>query len=316
MRIRTAIVSFVCVVGVLGVAPGSAIAQPKPPDRSPAAQASALKRKADAEMDLLHYADALDSYTAAYELSHDPALLYNRARVLEALERYSDALEALERFATEASPELRARVPKLKELMADMSGRLTKLTVNCAVANARVLVRDKVVATTPVNAPIRINAGAADLEVVAEGYVPFRKRIELPKGGELAVDVALVARDAKGQLLVGSTPTGADVKIDGKSLGRAPAEAQLAPGNHVIVLSLEGYREQKTSAVVIEGERKRVDVVLEAKPGITQTWWFWTGIGVVVVSATVATLVYALTTERSAGRGDIAPGQVAGPLRF
>lgn len=316
MRIRNAIVSLVCLVGALGIAPGSAFAQPRPPDRSPAAQASALKRKADAEMDLLHYADALDSYTAAYELSHDPALLYNRARVLEALERYSEALEALERFAKEASPELRAKVPKLKELSADLSGRLTKLTVNCAVPNARVLVRDKVVATTPLSAPIRINAGTADLEVEADGYVPFRKRIELPRGGELTVDVALVARDAKGQLVVASTPIGADVKVDGNPLGRTPAEAQLAPGNHVIVLSLDGYRDQKTSAVVTEGERKRVDVTLEAKPAITQTWWFWTGIGVVVVSATVATLVYALTTERSAGRGDIAPGQVAGPLRF
>lgn len=316
MRVRTTIVSFVCLLGALAVAEGTAFAQPKPPDRSPAAQAGALKRKADAEMDLLHYADALESYTAAYELTHDPALLYNRARVLEALERFSEALEALERFGSEASPELRARVPKLKELMADLSGRLTKLTVNCTVPNARVIVRDKVVATTPVNGPIRINAGAADLEVVAEGYAPFRKHIELPNAGELVVDVTLIARDAKGQLVVASTPIGADVKVDGKPFGRAPAEAQLAPGNHIIVVSLDGFREQKTSAVIVEGERKRVDVSLEAKPGITQTWWFWTGIGVVVVSATVATLVYALTTERSAGRGDIAPGQVAGPLRF
>ena len=40
------------------------------------------------------------------------------------------------------------------------------------------------------------------------------------------------------------------------------------------------------------------------------------GVGAVVVGATTATLVYALGTERSAGTGDIAPGQVAGPLRF
>lgn len=113
-----------------------------------------------------------------------------------------------------------------------------------------------------------------------------------------------------------STPDGADVQVDGKSLGRAPAEAELAPGNHDIIVSLDGYREKKTSAIVVEGERKRIDVSLEAKPPITKTWWFWTGIGVVVVTATVVTLVYALTTERSAGQGDIPPGQVSGPLRF
>lgn len=176
--------------------------------------------------------------------------------------------------------------------------------------------RDKVVATTPLSGPIRINAGTADLEVVAEGYVPYRKTIDLPKAGELVVDVVLVAREARGQLVVASTPDGADVSIDGKQFGRAPAEAQLAPGNHVIVVRLSGFREQKTSAVVVEGERRRIDISLEAKPPITQTWWFWTGIGAVVVGATVTTLVYALTTERDAGRGDIPPGQVAGPLRF
>jgi hypothetical protein len=315
MRARAAFLVFVCLA-----LPGSATSErlafaqaAKPPDRT---QAGALKRKGDAEMDLLHYADALASYTQAYELTHDPALLYNRARVLEALERFSEALDELERFAAQASPELRARVPKLKELLGDLNGRVAKLTVNCATPNARVLVRDKVVATTPVSGPIRINAGTAQLEVVADGYVPFRKTIELPRAGEIVVDVTLAARDARGQLVVASTPDGADVAIDGKSYGRAPAEAQLAPGNHVIVLSLAGFKDRETSAIVGDGERKQVDVSLEAKPPITQTWWFWTGIGVVVVGATVATLVYAFTTERSAGSGDIPPGQVAGPLRF
>lgn len=313
MRYRPATLSIVCLLVAFGVSEGTALAQPTPADR---AQAGALKRKADAEMDLLHYAEALASYTQAYDLTHDPALLYNRARVLEALERFSEALDTLERFASEASPELRARVPKLKELMAELNGRVTKLTVNCAVPNARVIVRDKVVATTPVSGPIRINAGTAELEVVAEGYIPFRQTIELPKAGVLVVDVTLVTREAKGQLVVSTTPEGADVKVDGKPLGRAPAEAQLVPGNHIILVSLDGYRDQKTSAVVVDGERKRVDLSLEAKPPITQTWWFWTGVGAVVVGATVGVLVYALTTERSAGSGDIPPGQVAGPLRF
>ena len=116
MRHRSATLSFVFAFSFAFVVEGTAFAQPKPAER---AQASALKRKGDAEMDLLHYAEALASYSEAYELTHDPALLYNRARVLEALERFSEALDTLERFGTEGSPELRARVPKLKELMGE-----------------------------------------------------------------------------------------------------------------------------------------------------------------------------------------------------
>jgi len=292
---------------------GTALAQAKPAQQ---ARAAALKRKGDAEMDVLHYAEALAFYTEAYGLTHDAALLYNRARVLEALDRFVEASDELEHFAQDARPDLRARVPQLKELLADLKARIAKLTVTCAVPNARVLVRDKVVGTTPINGPIRLNAGKADLEVVAEGYLPYREKIELPKGGELTVDVALVARDARGQLLISTLPDGADVRVDGKSFGHSPTEAQLKPGSHVIVATLDGFREKKSSAILADGERKTIELTLEKKPPITTTWWFWTGVSVVVVGAAVVISTIALTTEGSPGEGDIPPGRVSGPLRF
>lgn len=286
------------------------------PSAASQAEAAALKKQGDEEMDALHYDAALVAYTKAYELTKDPALLYNRARVLEALARYPDAVDELMRFSTEASPALRAKVPKLKELIDELNAKITRLTVRCPVPNARVLLRDKAIGTTPFDKPVRVNSGIAQLEVVAEGYVALRKTVDLPPGGELEVDAPLAMRDAKGGLVVGSSPNGADVLVDGRSLGHTPTEAQLPPGNHELLLRLDGYREKRVTAVVVEGERKRVDVMLDKKPPITSTWWFWTGVGVVVVGVTTATLVYAFSTERDADRGDIPPGQVAGPLRF
>ena len=305
------LVCFVLVVVSLPARP--AAADPTPADKS---QGAVLKKRADEAMESLRYASALEDYSEAYRLTGDTSLLYNRARVLEALERFGEALDELERFSREATPQLRSRVPRLKELVNDLSARVATLTVNCTTPGARVLVREKVVGTTPLDGPVRMNAGTAEVEVVAEGYVPFKQTIDLPKAGAITLDVFLVAREARGQLVVRSTPEGADVRIDGKSLGRAPTEAQLAPGNHVIVVSRDGFVDKKASAVVIEGQSKTVDVTLERPPPITSKWWFWTGIGVVVVGVAVVSVVYALTTEKDAGRGDIAPGQVSGPLRF
>jgi hypothetical protein len=313
MRKPAKSISIVLVAAALVAFPAVALAAPSAADR---AQAAELKKKGDAEMDSLHYAEALSAYSEAYTLTSDPALLYNRARVLEALLRYADAVDELEKFASEAPPALKARVPKLQELIDELKGKLTKLTVRCPVPNARVLVRDRAIGKTPMDGAVRVNSGAAQIEVVAEGYVPFRKSVELPGGGELVVDAPLAMRDARGRLVVSSTPAGAEVSVDGRSLGIAPAEAELSPGNHKIVLSLTGYRDTVATAVIVEGQRKTLDVTLDKKPPITSTWWFWTGVGVVVVGATTATLVYALGTERSASTGDIAPGQVAGPLRF
>ncbi len=302
---------MLCLATVLLAAP--AAAQQQPPSAADRAQAAQLKKRGDDEMESLRYGEALNDYTEAYRLSGDAALLYNRARVLEALERFPEALSELERFSKDAAPALRAKVPQLKELMKDIASRITTLTIQCNVPNARVLVRDKLVAKTPLDAPIRVNAGSSSIEVVAEGYVPFKQVVDLPRGGAYTLEVSLAARTPTGTLAIASTPSGSDVRVDGQPIGRTPAEAELAPGNHEVVLSLDGYREKKTTAVVIEGQRKEVAIDLDKNPSIFGRWWFWTAVGVVIVGGVVVT--YALTTEKSAGHGDIPPGQVSGPLR-
>ena len=60
----------------------------------------------------LRYADALGAYAEAYALTRDPALLYNQGRAHQALGNFPEALASFERFAVEASPDLRARVAR------------------------------------------------------------------------------------------------------------------------------------------------------------------------------------------------------------
>ncbi len=240
----------------LAVHASAALADVAPPTAAQQKEAAALKLRADSEMESLRYAEALADYTRAYDLSPDPVLLYNRGRVLQALERFAEALDQIERFAHEAPPELRARVPKLQELLADLGGRVSALTIRCDVPGARVLVRDKVVATTPASGPIRLNSGPAVVEVDADGYEPFRRSVQLPGGGAVQLDATLTPKEP-GPVAAGGSSSA------------------------------------------------------ESRP-ITTRWWFWTGVGVVVVGGAV--LTYALLTDKPAGHGDIAPGQVSGPL--
>ncbi len=287
-------------------------------DAHPAATAAhgrgaALKKRADGEMESLRYGEALDDYTEAYSLTHDPALLYNRARVLEALERFGEAIEELDHFVRDAPPELKARVPKLAELRTDLRAHIALLTVRCTVAGARVLVRKQVVATTPVRGPIPLNAGPAVLEVLADGYDAFQQPIDLPRAGDLAVDVKLVARANKtvGHLVVSASPDGSNVFVDGSAFGASPAEGPVAAGTHEIVVTHPGFRDARTSAVVAEDQRRELQLTLERKRTITSAWWFWTGIA--VVGATAAAVTIGVLAQKSAGHGDFTPGQVTGP---
>jgi hypothetical protein len=86
----------------------------------------------------------------------------------------------------------------------------------------------------------------------------------------------------------------------------------LAAGTHQVQVRREGYEPATSSAVVRVGETTRLDVPLHSPPAITSRWWFWTGVGAVVLGGTALTV--ALLTEREADSGSIAPGQVSGPL--
>lgn len=276
--------------------------------------AAALKRRGDSEMDSLHYAEAAQDYADAFEMTHDPALIYNRARALQALQKFSEALKELERFTALAPAELKARVPQLAQLHAELESRIATLMVRCSVPDARILVRGQVVGITPIAQPVPVNAGPAMLEVVADGYVSFHRQIELPGGGALEVVATLAARDAKGQLHISSVPDDSDVFVDGKPFGRTPMEVPVSPGNHELRVVHESFTDVKRSILVVEDERKDVSVTLQKRQAITDEWWFWPGV-VVVGAAAVATVTsIAVLTDKPAGHGDIGSGQVTAPL--
>ena len=70
------------------------------------------------------------------------------------------------------------------------------------------------------------------------------------------------------------------------------------------------YSDYETSTIVPAGGSKTLSVALEP-PSIVTRWWFWGGVGVVVVAGTVVAV--ASVTEQSPDTGTIAPGQLSAP---
>ena len=311
MRGRALVFSLVFTSFMAGVSPRIAHADDAKPEPGTKNEALRLKREGDAFMDSDKFAEALAQYTRAYELSGDTAILYNQARALEAMGEYSDALDKLERFEHDAKPALRARVPGLREHMLDLRGRLATLIVRTREPGARLVVRDRQVAGA-IDREIRVRtrAGAATVEVIADGFEPFRRDVTLPSGGTLVVDAVLVSKSKDPIIVVRSRPP-AEITIDGKAIGRAPLDMRLAPGSHELTASASGYVDETVGMQLSLGEKRNVDLDLRETPPITSRWWFWTGVAAVVVGGVVT--VYALTTERSPSRGSFNPGSVGTP---
>jgi hypothetical protein len=285
-----------------------------------AADAASLKKEADAYMDAERFAEAAQTYARAYELSHDPALLYNEGRALEALGEYADAVARLQAFRSSASPTLLARAAKLDQHIEELKGRLATLVVTTNVSGARLNVRDKFLRTVEGSAEILVRAGPATIEVTAEGYEPFRKEVDLRAKQTTKIDVELKSRKEIAKLAVRSHPPGADVSVDGVGFGRTPLEAEIAAGTHRVTLTRAGYEAEKIDINAKNGERRELDVTMKDRSGIASRWWFWTGLGVVLAGATVATILVVGSSSGAEAKpaltGDFSPGQIPAAIRW
>jgi hypothetical protein len=176
--------------------------------------ASDLKVRADAAMDDGAYADAIAGYHASYEISRNPALLYNIGSAYERLGDYPHALVYLEQFSAVASSGLKARVPALGDLIASLRLRLAHVTVGCNVAGARVLVRGSWRATTPLAVDIPVLPGLARVDVLADGYQRYSHEVFLAAGKETRLDAFLLSN-----VTFGSPPPEPRRDADAKSGG-------------------------------------------------------------------------------------------------
>ncbi|MFO0636544.1 MAG: PEGA domain-containing protein [Nannocystaceae bacterium] len=139
----------------------------------------------------------------------------------------------------------------------------------------RVFTRLAITAATP-HATARIDGGAPlqlpltpdvapgrhVVEVVAPGFQPQRREVDLPEGSTLPLVFELEPRDAHVAL---SGPAGAEVWVDGERLGPLPTRAALSlpPGLHQIGVAQRGRTLFVRELELAAEQRLRLDAQLE-----------------------------------------------------
>ena len=293
--------------------PAMPIAPQPTPEQVAAEGANKLRDQGNEAMLGMRYSDALASYQQALRLSPESAgLHYSIARAYQFLGEYPEALGALESFEKYATPETKAKVGKLDALYAQIRPRISTLKLTCSAPGARVLLRDKVIGTTPLP-PTRLPSGAATIQIELDGFFPEARDVVLPGGGELAIEVTLGRKSSSGLLSIRSEPVGALVALDGKEIGTSSPklEVTVPAGSHELVVRREGYDDARVPIVLDAGAKREVAIPLEKSKPIVSRWWFWTAVGGAVAGGIV--LTYALTTEKGASHGSLSPGQVGAP---
>ncbi|MDD4138502.1 MAG: PEGA domain-containing protein, partial [Methanoregula sp.] len=113
------------------------------------------------------------------------------------------------------------------------------LAVSSVPADASVVVNGNYMGKTPLTMD-NLVPGANNVTVSKFGFTPFTTTVDIRSGERAEITAALPAE--RGTLIVNTTPSGANISVDGKEAGITPVTlTNLLPGNHTVTLTKDGY---------------------------------------------------------------------------
>lgn len=231
------------------------------------------RQRFDRGMDLFLRGDleaALADFVRAYEIAPNSAVLYNIGTVQSRLRRYADAATTLERYLNEGGESVpadrRTEVERELERLRGLVGRL-RISVRPQTP-AVVLVDGAEAGRLPASAPLAVSAGRHEVEVRAEGFLPYRREVTVAGGAEAEVEAVLSREAPPGAVMISVSVPYAEVTIDGETVGTTPLEEPVAvtPGRHVVEVSRSGYPSAQETVEVREGQVTRLELTLEPLP--------------------------------------------------
>ncbi|MCA9526752.1 MAG: PEGA domain-containing protein, partial [Myxococcales bacterium] len=106
--------------------------------------------------------------------------------------------------------ELTESVPAMVDLVLIPSDEVGTVTFLVSERNADVMVDGRRVGKSPVTEPLRLRAGPHDVLVMKPGYAPWKRKLDVPAGGEKRLQVQL-ADEAGGDLAGGGGGGGGSI---------------------------------------------------------------------------------------------------------
>ena len=237
---------------VAWMAPSMASAQPAGVD----AQARAAFDRGIAEVDAGRFANAVTAFEESYRIRPVAVVLNNLAAAYARMGRYQLAIATYQRYLTEGSERLSPeRVQVVRERLAELRRDAPTVTLRVTPATFSLAVDGRAVSLT--DGEVALDPGGHLLDVSAPGFSAQHREIQLAPGAREVWEVTLEPAAV--------TPAAAPTVTPPAAAPATAAVASVAPTPH-------------------PPEPPRTS------PAITSRWWFWTGVGVVVLGGTALAL--------------------------
>jgi len=146
-------------------------------------------------------------------------------------------------------------------ISATSSSPTCSLVITSDPADCSVVVNGEYKGKTPLTVG-ELYPGSYDVNVTKFGHMPYSTTVQLTDGAEATITATLPAE--RGTLVINSTPSGAQVSLDGAVAGITPVTLiNVLPGVHNLTITSEGYAPVQQQVSVTEGVTTPVTVTLE-----------------------------------------------------
>ncbi len=233
-------------VGETALAAPPAAPAPAPSTDVRAQLAEPARRAWDAAKQLAgasDYKGALVEFQRAYELSHNPRVLFNVGVTEKLATHYARAVDAWEKELNEAGSQLTpGELQELKNAIAIVQQFVTTIDVTANEADATLAIDEYAVGKTPFAGPVRIDVGKHVLKLSKEGFIDAVQHADVASGARTPVTFKLepLNKTAVVAVTVGGAPN-ATVFVDGRDMGPAPFKGELSADRHTIEARAPGY---------------------------------------------------------------------------
>jgi hypothetical protein len=269
--------SLVRVCVLCALVGGAAPARAQPPAKPLAESLQGAAKEAYASAKILFsnhdFAGALAKYKQAYQQSKDARLLYDMAICEKNLRRYARMGSLLRQYEKEEGTALAGDEKQIvDDALAAIKNLVGAVTLAVSEAGAGVSVDGEAAGTTPLPGALMLDLGPHKIAVAKEGFEPIEKQMEVAGGSDTQLALTLTPQAHLARLVVSADPE-ATVSVDGKLVGKGRFEGVQASGPHVVAVTATGMRPYKAEIELREGERRTLEVTLEAEhPTVIWPW--------------------------------------------
>jgi len=261
-------------------------------------------------------ASALVKFQSAYDISHDPRLLWNLAACHKQLRHYAKIERLLRQYLDEGHSLItEADRADANALLQTIVPLLADANIDASEPDASVYVDGEFAGKTPIGHAIRLDLGQRKIRVEKPGFVAYEETINVGGGSAIAVIVKLPKEVHEGRLRVVSDG-GARIRIDGQDMGFGVWTGKLPSGSHTIDVAATGKQPYHSEVTLSDNQTKTLKAMLEdrreSNSGFDTTWIWVAGSALLATGLSIAGY-YQFGPEHQTPNppvGTLSPGQV------